>query len=247
MKALIDIDSLIYKAVYRIINISEAKALIAAHGKEQAKKELIEKCLDRLNNMLMNILNDIEDASVPIDSYAIYVTKCVKSVRKSICTTYKSNRKRNKWVNAIRNEIVERWGAIYSDEWEADDLIANDANEDTIIISMDKDMKQIMGWHYDFYRNKETGLNRGLSFVDKNTAEINLAIQLLMGDSSDNIGGIKGIGIKTAKKIIGGKNGYSLFRAVVYEYIKRDSLYRDGWRLELLKNYRLVRIGFNVN
>ena len=53
-----------------------------------------------------------------------------------------------------------------------------------VICGIDKDLKQIPGNHYNY--NKKVH-----DFVDDDTAHYNLMLQCLIGDSSDNIPGIR--------------------------------------------------------
>ena len=65
----------------------------------------------------------------------------------------------------------------------------------SVIISIDKDLNMIPGWHYN--PDKDS-----LYFVEYLEGMKWFYKQLLMGDSVDNIPGIKGIGIKKAEKLI---------------------------------------------
>ena len=86
---------------------------------------------------------------------------------------------------------------------EADDLVsiwAYEAREEEVpyvIAGIDKDLKQIPGNHYNF--NKQLH-----EFVDDDNANLNLMLQCLTGDTSDNIPGLKGIGPAKASKILAG-------------------------------------------
>ena len=98
---------------------------------------------------------------------------------------------------------------------EADDIIANfveQSGRNNTIISTDKDFAQLLSSTTRLYRpvkykNDEFGDNQLVSY--KNVDRIlgyphsySILIKILSGDSSDNISGIDGIGIKTAVKII---------------------------------------------
>jgi len=121
--------------------------------------------------------------------------------------TYKANR-----VDTIEPEVKDRIIDIYdhakgycveSDGGEADDyccFTALQAAYDGIpytIAHIDKDLDCIPGWHFNFRKNKSYFITyeQGYQFQIK---------QLLQGDSTDNIKGIKGVGPVTADKIIAG-------------------------------------------
>ena len=99
--------------------------------------------------------------------------------------------------------MVDEYQAVMADGMEADDLVsiwAYEARELELpycVVGIDKDLLQIPGNHYNF--NKQEG-----QFVDDDTANLNLMLQCLTGDSTDNIPGIKGIGPKKADKILSG-------------------------------------------
>src|SRR5574343_1568457 len=67
--------------------------------------------------------------------------------------------------------------------------------EDTIIVTLDKDLDMIPGLHYNWVKNTIYDVNEdeALRFFYK---------QLLIGDTSDNIVGIRGIGPVKAKTLI---------------------------------------------
>ena len=70
---------------------------------------------------------------------------------------------------------------------EADDIVCVLQDDDTYIVSQDKDIKQKPGWHYDFKSNS-------IYLIDQKLAVYNLCKQLIMGDSTDYTVGIKGVG-----------------------------------------------------
>ena len=106
-------------------------------------------------------------------------------------------------LNYGHDYMKEKWGGIEADGMEADDLVciwAYEAREmelDFVVCGIDKDLKQIPGHHYNY--SKKTH-----EFVDDDKAEMNLMLQCLTGDTSDNIPGINGIGPKKAAKILEG-------------------------------------------
>jgi 5'-3' exonuclease len=124
--------------------------------------------------------------------------------RKEIAVTaeYKGNRKdieKPHHLEAIREFLIEHWGAIVSINQEADDDIAiaatNIGEESCVIVSLDKDLDQISGHHYNFVKKTKY-------YIDKPTAVLNLYKQILSGDVADNIIGLKGIGPAKAAKIL---------------------------------------------
>lgn len=91
--------------------------------------------------------------------------------------------------------INQRYTTLFFDDLEADDILSMLQNEHTFIFSHDKDLKQVPGLHWDmdkydlFNVSEEEGLRT-------------LMIQILTGDSTDNISGLAGFGAKSAEKIV---------------------------------------------
>ncbi len=68
--------------------------------------------------------------------------------------------------------------------------------EDACIVTIDKDLLQIPGWHFNPDKCTE------MYEIDPLVAAWHMHIQWLMGDSSDNLPGLPRVGIKTAIKIL---------------------------------------------
>ena len=120
--------------------------------------------------------------------------------RYQVSQTYKANRKhRPKPIifYALREYLKQRYSFKEFDGLEADDLVAyygvNNEGLKTVICSPDKDvLYQCIGKHFNYQK---------VEFVttSETDAEKFLWKQVLMGDSTDNIQGIPGVGIKTAE------------------------------------------------
>lgn len=78
---------------------------------------------------------------------------------------------------------------------EADDAMAMCQTNKTVIASLDKDMLQVPGLHYNWVTDTR-------SIVGPPVGMFKLYMQVLTGDSTDNIPGIYGIGPVKARKII---------------------------------------------
>jgi 5'-3' exonuclease len=105
---------------------------------------------------------------------------------------YKAKRKHdyNPWRSYVKAYLAEYCTTVKGEE--ADDIMASLAiQENYIICTNDKDLKQIPGRHLSFQGER--------NLIDEETANYNFCTQLLMGDSIDNIPGIPGMGIKRAK------------------------------------------------
>ena len=73
----------------------------------------------------------------------------------AVTAPYKGNRKdaeKPKHYKLIRDYLVYSWDAVIWEGMEADDAIAIEATElagDGVIVSLDKDLDQVVGWHYN--------------------------------------------------------------------------------------------------
>lgn len=260
-----DLTNDLLSAIVQYANMSEFDRLmwsVATFAKRRniVIQYVVEEALARLNKKILHIYEHVEKSGVKLSSYELYVTQCKRSVRKQIYPLYKANRKKEplrKYINALRYYLIDEGNVIYDDEFEADDLIADRAKElkalghDYIILSLDKDLKQIPGKHFDYYAikavNPETGEKmfvhyKGLTFTSNFDSYEMIAIQMLMGDSTDNIIGLKGVGPKNAERILSGVTKPKQFIKIVYrEYINHWSI--KDHKKEFMTNLRLVKLG----
>lgn len=111
---------------------------------------------------------------------------------------YKANRKdkpRPIHLPACRDFLIQEYKATVIDGYEADDALGWNQTNETTIFSIDKDLLMIPGCHYNFVKKEfsEVSELEGLKSFYR---------QALIGDTSDNIFGVKGIGkVKAGKEI----------------------------------------------
>lgn len=121
--------------------------------------------------------------------------------RYKVYPQYKANRrdiKRPEHWNPLKEHLVVNWNAEMTHGCEADDAIGIASNRNrsgTVVCSIDKDLRQLPGIHYNFVRQE-------LDQVSEDEANYNLWFQALTGDRSDNIIGIQGVGKIGAGKIL---------------------------------------------
>lgn len=117
---------------------------------------------------------------------------------------YKGNRdpeNRPYHYDAIREYIRKYWDTSTSRNCEADDLIsiiaeqARTQHRDAVIVSIDKDLDQIPGFHYN-------PIKKVFYSQDRDSALLYFYQQALSGDPTDNIPGCYKIGEMKAEKII---------------------------------------------
>lgn len=112
-----------------------------------------------------------------------------KTTRHDIYPNYKATRREidpgiGRWKPFVIEYCQEYWGFHHLHDTEADDAVATlQLNmQNTVICSPDKDLKQIPGRHYDYKK----GLH---AYVSSEEGKYNWAMQMITGDTSDNIKG----------------------------------------------------------
>ena len=145
----------------------------------------------RINEMMDQILSKTE-----ANSFMVFLTG-QDNFRRKIYPEYKANRPQEKpqWWKEAREFLVSEFNAYIVDGQEADDALAINQTTHTVICSIDKDLLQVPGKHFNFVKDEWYDIDyyEGLYRFYK---------QCLMGDRSDNIRGVAGIGDKKADKIL---------------------------------------------
>jgi DNA polymerase-1 len=157
---------------------------------------------------------------------AIIFDKSEQSFRKEIYPAYKGNRSEPPEDLVpqfpLMREAVRAFGLkpVEQDRYEADDLIATyarhatEAGADVLIISADKDLMQLIRpgvAMYDpasgtqakgsFRPERRIGLEEVIDYFGVTPDKV-VDVQALAGDSTDNVPGAPGIGIKTAAQLV---------------------------------------------
>ena len=129
--------------------------------------------------------------------------------------TYKQTRDKSKNEKVFQHEpvcveISKSLGVKHLNPGilEADDYIrwlVHDSKENSVIVSSDGDMIQLVNKYTSVLNpitNKHVTNDNFTELTGLNSTEELIIFKCLIGDKSDNISGIKGVGPKTAKKII---------------------------------------------
>ncbi len=147
------------------------------------------------------MVKDIKEHYASENPTCVVYLSGVGNFRHSVATraSYKGNRSGSVppvHLKAIRNHLIAR-GAIVSVGEEADDLlgIAATAAPGSVICSVDKDLLQVHGRHYNFVTKEEVT-------ISPKQAVLNFYAQVLSGDAVDNVPGLTGIGPVKAKKAL---------------------------------------------
>lgn len=154
---------------------------------------------------------------------------------------YKGNRDKThkpKYFKEIKNYLLDQWQAIPVRVIETDDAIGIEqwkrTDKYSVIVSTDKDMDCIPGWHYNWVKGE-------LYYQSLNEANLFHFYQMLTGDTVDNIQGIYGVGPKGAGKVLD-ENGRDLDRVrTAVQRIYQDT-YKDDWESYYQEVSRLLYI-----
>jgi len=219
LKLLIDADFIVYKccaAAESEIDWTEDVVLVTSRISEAYKAVTAE--LSRI------------ESTFGFPEETILFFSHHKNFRKKIYPEYKGHRNRKKpcGYKKIISMLQEDYGTIIMPELEADDAMGIYATQypGNIIVSPDKDMKQIPGKVYDF---KETTL------ISEEDGKHWHYIQTLAGDQTDGYSGVPGIGIKRAVALFE-KTGYN------WQTIKDAFAAKDLDEDVALMNARLAKI-----
>jgi DNA polymerase-1 len=167
-------------------------------------------------NMLWKLLRDMKPEERPTH-LAVIFDKSERTFRNELYKDYKAHRPDapddlipqfpliREAVRAFDIPCLEMLG------FEADDLIATYARQacevkaDVTIVSSDKDLMQLVNdcvVMYDTMKDKRIGITEVFEKFGVTPDKV-IEVQALIGDSTDNVPGVPGIGVKTAAQLIG--------------------------------------------
>lgn len=157
---------------------------------------------------------------------------------------YKAGRKRKPtYLKEVRDYMKEWWGAKEIDGYEADDALGMGNG---VKVHIDKDINMVEGLHLNWLTGERYIVEPGLNGLKLNEGKLKgygtafFFAQLLMGDSTDNIPGIKGIGpVKAFNLLKNCKTEAQCLDIVRKEYILQ---YKDEWHHTLMEIASLVYI-----
>ena len=220
MKLLVDADFIVYKscaAAETEIDWGDDVILVTS------------KFSEAYNNVLKE-LNRIKNEFIWDTPELILFFSDSKNFRKKIFGAYKGHRNRKKpcGYRRVINELSKDHEVIKLPELEADDAMGIYATEHpgNIIVSPDKDMRQIPGRLYNMDEMTTVTPTEGAKWH---------LIQTLAGDQTDGYSGVPGIGIKRAVSLFD-EHGYS--GETVSKAFQDKELTED----DALMNARLARI-----
>jgi hypothetical protein len=254
----IDADVLLYRAafaaqreIYKIYLVGEEEAgyIATVTGKRAVNKWLEEMGLEAedvvweselevdppefafhsVNHMIAGMCAALKDKD-----YILYLTG-EGNFRQDVLPSYKAGRPpKPALYEEVREYIASRPQTIIVDGEEADDALGKSMMAGTIdvICTIDKDLDMIPGEHYDFVKERRY-------YVEEEQADEFYYAQLMAGDGTDNICGIKGIGVVTALKRIRNKPELSSKAVAEEEY---EKYWGEDWKEAWECNEKLIWI-----
>ena len=197
MIALIDADIVAYRIAYGC--------------EDEPEKIAIKKASEFLEELVFTYA-EVEDCEGYLTGSSNFRFDIAKSA------PYKGTRvaEKPRHLGIIRQYMIDAWAFSVQETQEADDAIGIRAyslgENDYIICSIDKDLDNIRGHHYNFVKNDRY-------YITESQAIKNFYRQLLTGDRTDNIPGLAGIGPKKADKILKDcETEQELYEAVLKAY-----------------------------
>ena len=207
MKAVIDGDMLAYKIGFSCeVETEWTNDIWTLHTNLAEMKREVHVFLDKIQ------------AKLGVDDFHIVFSPRT-NFRYRLMPSYKAGRKGKRkpmGLKPLKRWVLEQFDGELAQDMEADDLIGIICTrdpEDTIAVSGDKDFATLpITW---FNHMKDITLR-----TTPEQAKYNHLVQTLAGDPVDGYAGVKGVGVKTAKKIL--DKGEPTWDTVVAAYEKAD-------------------------
>lgn len=186
--------------------------------------EPVERCYYNIDAEIESILEEVSKTyGRPVVPYVFITGK--KNFRQVIHPDYKRERKATRkpaHLKAAKQHLIDKWDAQLVEGYEADDLLAIEATSrsvgEFVIASLDKDLLQIPGDHYNFVKKK-------FQVITPEEGRHRFWIQSLMGDKVDGIQGLWKVGPKTSEAILedllNKGSDFDYYRRIIETYAER--------------------------
>jgi 5'-3' exonuclease len=176
--------------------------------------------------------------NVNADSFTLYLSGS-NNFRKKINPQYKANRTQEKpiWLEHCREFLITEWKAKVTDGYEADDALGMAQTETSIICSLDKDLLMVPGQHYQWDISGKTVKGEVWEkpetyyTITKEEGLLRFWTQMIVGDKTDNIFGVEGLGPVKAGKALNHIQGETLEELGLQYFDTVRKLYNDDNRL----------------
>lgn len=222
MRLLLDGDIIAYTAATKAETpVNWGEGLWTLHAYEQDVKADIDEAVSKL--LAQVDCTDVVTALSDKDNF-----------RKTVCSTYKANRKNIRkpmLLQYAKDYMYEAYNGVIWKNLEADDVlgIMGSEDKDSIIWSLDKDLKTIPGNHL---------IDGEIISISEEEGDYWFYFQTLIGDLTDNYSGCPKVGAKTAEKILAHDCSWN---AVVVAYMKAGL--SEEVALEQARLARILRTG----
>ena len=218
--------------------------LVAYRAAASAEQETNEIAYSRMEQLLDTLLEETKAAEFQ------FFLSGPTNFRYTVYPEYKANRlniPKPRLLVDCRDYLRLTYSAHVSDNCEADDLmgIAQSAQrsvDETCIVSLDKDMLQVPGLHYSWYIEGGTAEKRWVREARMQEISVqegarNFYTQMLVGDPSDNVKGVQGIGkVRAAKILAGDLTPEEMFHIVREAYGFDEAMLMNGRVLHIQRN-----------
>ncbi len=195
-------------------------------------------------NMLQKLLRQEEP-----DYIAVVFDERGPTFRHEADPTYKANRKRMPDELAVQLPLIHRLVEAYNipklslQGYEADDIIGTLSHRleaeglDVVLVSGDKDFCQLVTPHVTIFDPMKDQRMGEAEVEEKFGVEPSRVIEVLglMGDASDNVPGVPGIGEKTAKKLL------STYGTIEELLARVEEVKQKKWRENLIEHAESAR------
>lgn len=189
----------------------------------QYTPEPLENAIHNMDTMIKGALRKISDHYRRPVVPQIFISGS-GNFRNEVYPKYKESRKKTRKpenLKGCKQHLVDHWDADYVNGYEADDLLSIHSyaleHKDCIIVSVDKDLLQIPGEHYNLVKEEFTT-------IQPSEGRHLFWTQVLTGDKTDDIEGLHGIGPKKAQVILADVKGWGneqdYFKVVHAAYLK---------------------------
>jgi len=230
---IIDYDSLLHTCIY------SGKDEAGNKNPEYTETDL-ELLFGKLTEQTLKLINTVESKFNILACYSFIKGK--NNFRKLIYPEYKAHRPPpNPLINKLYEYAKVAHNVIESCWAEADDYVytvSKKIDHTGIIASIDKDLKQIPGIHYNYNKNIWCK-------VTEKEALFNLYTQFVVGDTTDGIKGAKGVGIAWVNKNMNINMSKEELDNVVFQaYLKASKGNAEEAQKEMELNKQLLTLKY---
>lgn len=205
--------------------------LVAYRCAASAENEPLDVAIYRCDQLVRQIL-----AETNAEFYHVFLSG-KENFRKVVNPEYKANRTQPppQWLADCKEFLITEWSAIMMEHYEADDILGISQRDTTIICSLDKDLKMIPGEHYSWeisgttVKGEKWTKAAEFTTTTKESGIRRFYEQMLVGDVTDNIIGIAGLGpVKSKKYLSSAETEQDLFDLVYNKYDNPERFLMNG-------------------